>query len=640
MKKSIAYFVLVLALLGSGCQKQEEPATPVVEDTVVESESTPVDGSITKTAQLNGEEIYTTSCAVCHDGGVAKAPHKTFLSMMTSSTIYKSMDDGLMKQQAAMLSHEQKTAVAEYLGGPLGVADAEPIMCAQSAFDRQKVALSKDMGFDLKKSRFQPADVSGLSKGDVPKLTLKWAFGFPSAIRARSLPLVAGGFLYVGSHDGTVYALDPETACVHWTFAAAAEVRTALTTNDWTVESNDQVSILYFGDIIANAYAINAASGELIWKTKVDDHDNATITGSPVFHDNRLYIPVSSLEVATAANPAYECCTFRGSMVSLDALTGEPLWKTFTIDELPQPTYKSSVGTQYHGPSGAPIWNSPTIDAGRNVLYAGTGENYSTPANGASDAIYAFNLDTGEVEWRQQVTMNDAWNLNCELEVTEGCPEEDGPDYDFGASPILIDLPNNKQVLVAGQKSGWLYGMDPEQEGAILWKNHIGRGGVQGGIHFGLAAEGTRVYVPITDFDGPPPFGDDYGDEQVRPGIYAVDANNGEFIWKAPHPTDVCNGRKYCDPGVSAAVTAIPGVVFSGGMDGVMRAHDGETGEVIWKVNTAVDYNTVNSVKAQGGSFGGPGPTVIDGTLYVNSGYGMYFHMPGNVLLAFSIDGN
>ncbi len=638
MKKLTVYWVVFFLLLMSACQKQEQQEKVVAAgDENVESNTISGSESVA-VATIDGEAIYASNCAVCHDGGIAKAPHKTFLGLMTSNTIYKSMDEGLMQQQSAMLSDEQKTAVAEYLGGPLGMANAKPDMCAKSVFDREQLPLSKDMGFDLKKTRFQPANVSGLSKDDVPKLKLKWAFGFPSAIRARSLPLLAGGFLYVGSHDGTVYALDPDTACVHWTFAAAAEVRTALTTNDWSVGEADQTPMLYFGDIIANVYAVNAATGELVWKTKVDDHDNATVTGSPVFHNDRLYVPVSSLEVASAADNKYECCTFRGSMLSLDANNGDQLWKTYTIEEESKPTYKSTVGTQFHGPSGAPIWNSPTIDVKRNVLYAGTGENYSSPADGASDAIYAFNLDTGKVVWRQQVTANDAWNMNCEMEVKEGCPEEDGPDYDFAASPMLIDLPDDKQIVVAGQKSGWLYGMDPDQEGAILWKNRVGRGGVQGGIHFGIAAEGTRVYVPVTDFDGPPPFGDDYGDAKVRPGIYAVDASNGEFLWKAPHPTDVCNGRDFCDPGVSAAVTAIPGVVFSGGMDGVMRAHDGASGEVIWKVNTAVDYETVNGVKAQGGSFGGPGPTIIDGTMYVNSGYGMYFHMPGNVLLAFSVD--
>lgn len=271
------------------------------------------------------------------------------------------------------------------------------------------------------------------------------------------------------------------------------------------------------------------------------------------------------------------------------------------------------------------------------MLYAGTGENYSTPADGSSDAIYAFDLETGEVRWKRQVTANDAWNLTCEMEGKLSCPKEDGPDYDFGASPILIDLADDRQMLVAGQKSGWVYGMDPDKQGEVVWRNRVGRGGVQGGIHFGIAAEGAKVYVPVTDFDGPPPFGDDYGDEKPRPGIYAIDANNGEFIWQAPHPTNVCNGREFCDPGVSAAITSLPDMVLSGGMDGVLRAHDGADGSILWQVNTAVDYQTVNGVKGKGGSFGGPGPTVIDGTIYVNSGYGLYFHMPGNVLLAFSL---
>ena len=350
-----------------------------------------------------------------------------------------------------------------------------------------------------------------------------------------------------------------------------------------------------------------------------------------------MYVPVSSLEVALAADPGYVCCTFRGAVVALNAADGELLWKRHTIAEAPSEAGKTRVGTPIHAPSGAPVWTSPTVDLARQRLYVGTGENYSSPANESSDAIMALDMDTGELIWSSQQTEGDAWNLACLTEYTaddSNCPEENGPDYDFGASPILIDLGPGRDILIAGQKSGAVVGLDPDT-GELLWRKQVGRGGIQGGVHFGMAAEGPVVYVPISDqvyagdakrYTTPP-----------KPGIYALEAATGKMLWAAP-ADDVCpEDNDNCDPGISAAVTAIPGAVIAGHMDGRLRIYSAESGEVLWETNTLQDYATVSGETARGGSFGGPGPMVAHGMLYTNSGYGLYGHLPGNVLLAFGV---
>src|SRR5258705_7465215 len=157
-------------------------------------------------------------------------------------------------------------------------------------------------------------------------------------------------------------------------------------------------------------YAVDAAAGKVVWKVNVDDHPQAAITAASPLYAGRLYVPVSSREEAKVADPKYPCCIFRGSMLALDAATGKRIWKTYTIDEKPVPGQKNSAGTVIMGPSGAPLWNTPTIDAKRNALYVGTGNNYSSPATRFSDSIIAFDMATAKIKWHRQQTAHDIWN--------------------------------------------------------------------------------------------------------------------------------------------------------------------------------------------------------------------------------------
>lgn len=584
--------------------------------------------------KLPGAALYQQTCAGCHQGGVYKAPHRTWLEMMTPVMLFSAMNDGIMQPQAAHLSREQRQQIAEYLSRQkLDAFASEPkakqCVGPAASFDLSRPAPPVGWGHDT--SRFVPGDVAGLTAAQVPKLRLKWAFAFPNAMRARSQPAIGLGAVFVGSKDGTVYAFDLDTGCVRWTYKARAEVRTGI-----VVEATQTAPKLFFGDVMARAYALDAVTGRELWVTKVDDHSSATITGTPALFKDRLYVPVSSLEVTAAADPAYPCCTFRGAVAALDTVTGTQAWKSHTIPDEPTQKGTTSAGTPILAASGAPVWNSPAVDAARGVLYVGSGENYSSPADGNSDAIMAFDLKTGQRRWVRQTVSGDAWNVACMMGDNPNCPAERGPDLDYAASPILASLPGGGQVLLGGQKSGVVHGFDPES-GAVRWSTRIGRGGVQGGVHFGMAAEGARLYVPIYDManarDGSQPT------EPPRPGLYAVDGATGKLIWSHP-AEDVCNGREFCDPGITAAVTAMPGIVFAGHSNGWVRAYDGATGSIVWKYDTTEAVKAVNGVDAKGGSMSGPGPAIGDGHMVINSGYGLYFKMPGNALLVFGVDGN
>ena len=467
---------------------------------------------------------------------------------------------------------------------------------------------------------------------------MKWAFGFPGDQSAYAQPAVAGGRVFVGSPAGVVYALSAATGCVHWFFDAERPVRTAVMISRVRTNSG-QRDAAFFGDQGGTAYALDAATGALLWKTKVEDFPGSRVTGSPVFHNGRLYVPVASGEETAGAAPDYQCCRSRGSLVALDAATGKQIWKTYMIPEEPIPTKKSSAGTQLWGPSGASIWNSPTIDVRRNTLYVGTGNNFSDPPTRTSDAIVAMDLASGKIRWSRQMTAADAWTVGCRLPDKTNCAEANGPDFDFSSSPILVTMANGRRVLVAGQKSGMVHGLDPDADGKVLWSVKVGEGGTMGGVQWGSAADRSNAYVALSDIGRitlPNTLATD-ADPKRGGGMFALRVDTGERVWYTPPPG--CGDRPRCSPAQSAAVSAIPGVVFSGSVDGHLRAYATANGAIVWDFDTVAPYQTVNGVAARGGSLNGPGPAIAGGMLFTNSGYVNAGGMPGNVLLAFSVDG-
>lgn len=603
--------------------------------------ASPLESAGPKAANFSGEQLYWGYCAKCHETGVPKAPTRTMLSFMAPVSMLSTLEEGLMKEQASALDATQKSAIVEFLTGK-NPADVKPIdlpYCAkeQRHIDRTQPPELLGWGFTPDNNREIPTEVAGITRDNVSQLELQWVFAFPDAVRARSHPVAAGGAIFVGSQDGSVYALNRDTGCVIWRYKARGEVRSGIVITPWDANDKNADPLLYFGDYLGNVYGVHAFTGEEAWQVTPDHHQNATLTASPALHDGKLYVSVSSLEVVAAAESDYACCTFRGSVVALDALTGEQLWKTYTIPEEPKPFKKNARGVMQKGPSGAPVWNTPTIDIKRNSLYVGTGENYSSPASDTSDAIIAMDLTDGHIKWHFQATKGDAWNSACVLPDTTNCPEEDGPDFDFGGNTLLGTDRNGRELVIAGQKSGVVWALNPDT-GKLVWKNKVGRGGVIGGIHFGIGMSGDSVIVPISDAIAHEAYRGNYEGE-TRPGVYALDAATGEYLWQWRATNDCAPGLEHCMPGNSAPPTSTPELVASGSLDGYLRIYDAKTGELLWKYNSVRDYtDTVTGVKGRGGAMeGGSAALMHGGMLFVNSGYLFNQHMPGNVLLAFKV---
>ena len=590
-------------------------------------------------AEPDGAALYRERCAICHEiSGETRAPSTAALHLMSPENIVRSLESGAMKQQGASLTPDQRRLLAEYLTGKtLGQEIPSPKigLCAgtPAAFSPSSTDWN-GWGSDLSNTRFQPADRAGLTADQVPRLKLKWAFAFPNAPLAWGQPTVVGGRIFVPSANRNVYSLDAKSGCQYWSFETEGPARTAITIATLPGETKRYAAFL--GDLRANAYAVDAVSGELLWKAHVDAHPRARIVGALEYYDGRVFVPVTGGE-EVGLGAQYECCSSRGALVALDAFTGKQVWKTYTISEEPRRLGKTAAGVETWGPSGASIWSAPTLDVKRRIVYAGTGDNFSNPATKTSDAVLAFNMDTGTLLWSKQLTENDVFNLVC---VGQGCGEHLGPDFDIGASPILATLTNGKRTLLVSQKSGIARALDPDANGKILWETRVGRGGRLGGIQWGSAFDGKNMYVAVSDItfmQGGSDRRSRRPDPKVGGGLFALNPATGEKVWTAAPP--FCGDRPSCSPAQSAAVSVIPDVVFSGSVDGHLRAYSTRDGKVIWDFDTAREFTGVNGTTAKGGSMDGPGPTIADGMLYVNSGYATWGGLPGNVLLAFSVDG-
>ncbi len=468
---------------------------------------------------------------------------------------------------------------------------------------------------DAANTRFQSARDAGLNAANTPGLKLKWAFGFPGTTTAFGAPTVSDGRVFVGDASGNVYSLEARTGCMYWVYTAEGGVRVAPALDSRSV---------YFGDLKGNVYAIDIAKGALLWKVRADSHPMAVITGSPKLNDGRLYVPVSGRDESMAAtNPAYECCTFRGSVVALDAASGQRIWQAFTIPDTPKVTGQNAKGAKTWGPSGAVPWSSPTLDPQKKILYIGTGVNYSNPPTNTSDAILAFDMDSGRLLWSQQVHASDSYNFACGADDKTNCPKLPFVDFDFGHSPLL-----RNGILFAGDKGGTVYALDANQKGKLLWKKKLASGGLNGGFMWGPAADEQGVaYIGISDFTA--------GKPEVGGGLVALQLATGEQLWKTPAPKPSCIATPGCSAAQSGPVTSIPGVAFLGSRDGHLRAYETRKGGIVWDFDTARDFETVNGVKARGGSISSTGAVAFGGMLYVTSGYSGNT-MPGNVLLAFA----
>jgi polyvinyl alcohol dehydrogenase (cytochrome) len=497
--------------------------------------------------------------------------------------------------------------------------DLQTNLCTEQLVmgDPQKAPNWNGWGNGPTNTRFQSRKQGKLTAADLPRLQLKWAFGYANVSSARAQPTVVGNRLFAPTENGHLYALNPHTGCRYWTYTAQAGIPTAVVVGPYRDAAGSPGYAVYFGDRKANAYAVDAQTGREIWVRKVDDHPAAGITGSLALDGTRVFVPVQGLnEEASGGLSGYPCCTFRGSVAALDASTGMVLWKTYTVGEsLPRPP--SQEGTPAFGPAGGGVWSVPTIDAKRRLIYVATGNGYAEPAQPTTDAVLALDINTGDLKWSQQMTPNDDWATSASLAIP-------GSNFDFSAPPVLTHIAD-RDLLVVPQKSGVAWALDPDKEGAVVWQYRFGQGsGV--GAQWGIALDHEHAYVGVADLATPNPG-----------GMHAIALSDGEVLWEKPPPAILCALERGCSCGQGGPLTAIPGAVLNAGMDGGLRAYASRDGTVLWTFDTNHDFDTVNGVKAHGGSIDSAGPVVVDGMVYVTSGSGGLNGRPGNVLLAFGL---
>jgi polyvinyl alcohol dehydrogenase (cytochrome) len=580
-----------------------------------------------------GATLYRQKCASCHDNPTGRIPAKAVIAGDTPTVIVSTLLEGVMRPMAAGMTPHDMASVAAYLStrkdAGLGAGVLEAPACAGKPGPLDMTAAQwNGWGRTETQSRYQPKP--GIAAADVPKLKLKWAFAYSGSRNGQAT--VIGDRLFINSASGAVYALNARTGCAYWRFDIPGGSRASIVVGKLPGKGPARYAAYTTGWTERTAYALDAETGKLIWKTLVDDQQEVQMTGSPVLNGGRVYIPVSSAEEAIADDPSHQCCKFRGAVAALDALSGKQVWKTYVTTPA-KPFKKNAKGGQMFGPAGGAIWAAPTVDAKRGVLYVATGDSYTDVEFANSDAIMAMDLKTGAIRWANQLALHDNYIIGCGPKTEPAnCPSPAGPDYDFGASPILQTLASGKQLLLAGQKSSQVYGLDPDAKGKVIWQQRLSQGGPLGGVEFGMAADGATVYVPISDIfvlAGKP-----------SRGVFAFNIADGKPAWSALSPVVTCAWKApFCSGAVSQAISAMPGAVFAGSMDGHFRALDTGTGKVLWDFDTGAKVASVTGKEAQGGVMDGAGPTIAGGMVYVNSGYQGRSGQPGIVLMAFSVDG-
>lgn len=605
-------------------------------------------------AQLTSR--FEGGCANCHDNPntVSHAPSRDALRALPPERVLAALTTpSPAHQDRVTMSDAQKRAMAELVTGkPLNGTAAREVS-AMSNKCAAPLKLDNALGRPhwngwspdpTTNFRYVPAEQGKLTGDQVPRLKLKWAFAFPeSSSIAWSQPVVVGGAVFMGSDNNFVYALDAQTGCVHWAYNAKGQVRGAVSIQELKDMPNVRYAA-YFGDMTGMVHGINAETGQGLWTMKSDPHPGSKITASVIIDpkDGKLLVPVASWEEQTGASVDYECCKFQGSVLAVNAKTGKQIWKTYAFQERPYSLgKKNSAGRDLYGPAGAGNWSSMTVDPKRRVVYVGLGncnitEHFIKPDfdDGACDAVAAIDMDTGKKVWTTQLlaTSSDRDEGGCGRgpERRINCPGFiQGPGDDVSQT-MLINLPNGRRIVLGSQESGRITAMDPDNKGAKLWVAQAGDSLSPNGAAFGGAYD-----VENQLFIRPLPFTDQTG------ALAALKVTTGERVWytEVPKPSGCtdANSRLLCNSGNWAAATIVPGAVFTGSRDGVLRGYSTKDGKILWEFPTNKAFDTVNGVPGKGGGIGASSPTVVDGMVFMGSGYSILGGSPGNVLLAFTV---
>jgi len=611
-----------------------------------------------------GEKLFNKHCASCHDNPAMHAPSREALSGFSKETVMIALEFGKMQPMAAHLSKQERGLIAIYLAGSAPADEwIEQFSCSDEASDSSTEYVT-NWGLGTHNRRYVPANRAGIDRSNVADLELAWSLAFPKVTDMRSQPAIVGDTLYFGDKTGKLYAIDRHTGCIRNHREVLSGIRSAIT----VATLNNGKQLLVFADSMASIYAVDPVSLETVWQEAARIYETSVITGSITYHDDRLFVPVSSYEVAVSGSPTHICCKSHGGVIALDANDGDPLW---TWHATPDATLqgKNSDGQDIYGPSGGSVWSTPTIDAKRNRIYFGTGENLSHPATDTSDAIIALDMDSGAVVWQFQALADDVWNAAC-LNDGANCPANAGGDFDFGASVILAELPDGAEVLLAGQKSGDVFALKADPQGSageLLWHTRVSNAAIgpdlhktttNGGIHWGMALSGNKLLVAASD---PERKREGY---IPKPGLHALNLEDGAILWQRQvdrgcHIAEedkpliglqnMRAGKKQSVEemyrcsfyyGLSAAITATDELAFSAGLDGRIRAFDIDSGDLLWQEETARPITASNGVQGRGGAIDVSGQVMADGWLYVQSGYSMFGQLPGNVLLAYKAGGS
>jgi len=600
-----------------------------------------------------GKAIYDQYCAACHNApeeGSRAAPVAS-LRKMSAQTLTTVLTTGVMKPIGDGLDRRQLRDVVAYLAAPeapVGTAWIDDARCpeAQRGIDLSPKPAQTNFGVDHDNTRRMSAAQAGLRTADLSKLEVAWTFAMPRTSGLRGSGVVVGSTLfYPAGQANHILALDTKTGCVKWATQTPAQVRNSLAYGQ--LGKGGPIGLVG-GDAQGNLIALDAATGKILWRADPRHDKTAPLSGSPLIHDGKVITPISGSDVGAAMRPVYECCKGHGAVAAVDAANGKVLWTWHTMEDAKPLGRANSQGAAAYGPSGAPVWSSPAVDVRKGVVYASTGENTSPPATGTSDAIAAIDLATGKERWVFQALANDVWNMSCPVGSPTAQGRPVGPncyfagegsvllDHDFGAGPVVFRSKGGRKegsgdVILGGQKSGDVWALDAAS-GKVLWRHQFGKGTPLGGVHWGIATDGVRVFAPVSDPNVPK--------ERSAAGMHAIDVKSGKVAWQwraepdctGPRAKIAICGGKY---GLSAAPLVIDGALLAGSLDGRLWVFEAATGKVIGMVDTAAAaYQPVNKIPGAGGSIDAAGLFAGDGMVFVNSGYGSFGQAAGNVLVA------
>lgn len=623
---------MLMTVAGCNQQQADEPAVDANNLSAAADDQVAV-------GQPSAAKVFEQRCASCHlDPDNPRAPGLKELAQLGASQIGFAMTNGTMKAQAEGLGLQQIIQLSAHIAGNKPAWQPQPQhFCQSGGIDPQPVVAR--WALDANSTFAMPAGASSVSSANVQRLRLAWAFGLPDVANARSQPVITANTVFVAATSGHLFALDRVSGCVRWHQSLPAPPRTALTLG----QVQGQAALIY-GDAERHINARDLLNGQQLWRAEVSVSEHSMLTGAAVQHQQQLIVPVSMYEVGLAADPSYPCCRSHGAVVSLDVDSGKQQWEFHTTAEATEQGL-TSVGVQSWGPSGAPVWGTPTVDTERGLIYLGTGQNASAPATELSDAVLALDLKTGRKQWHFQTIAGDVYNVACDQQPPgPNCPRWRGPDHDIGAAIALVKDASGKDRLIVGQKSGDVYALDPDRQGRVIWRQRVGAGSALGGVHWGLAVAGGVIYAPVAD----PPF--PLPNYRPRPGLYALDLEDGDLRWFS-EVTRGCEtnlyayfGRSELYPqcsfyfGLSAAPLAVNDLIVAPALDGRVRAFHRDDGRVLWQDSTQRSFETVNGLPAHGGSIDVAGVSAAGDMLFVQSGYGQFGQLPGNVLLAYRLD--